>query len=138
MNTQTYIYIYIYIDLFEPLALPPFLSTDVHIRPATTDSGNVLGMLCFVCYSCQIDTRCAVLQFRILLDVNRKCANESHTGHPPLRSAACDHRLRERPGEVQGIPIIITVRGYCLDVPRFEESLNNQKQHKTIFEERGI
>ena len=28
-----------------------------------------------------------------------------------------------------------TVRGYCLDIPRFEESL---KQQKTTFEEQGI
>ena len=31
-----------------------------------------------------------------------------------------------------------SVRGYCLDIPRFEESLNNETQHNTIFEERGI
>ena len=31
-----------------------------------------------------------------------------------------------------------TVGGYCLDIPRFEESLNNEKQCKIIFEERGI
>ena len=31
-----------------------------------------------------------------------------------------------------------TVRGYCLDVPRFEESLNNEKRYKHTFEEQGI
>ena len=31
-----------------------------------------------------------------------------------------------------------TVRGYCLDIPRFEESLNNQKQYKASLEEQGI
>ena len=30
------------------------------------------------------------------------------------------------------------VRGYCLDIPRFEESLNNQKQLKHTYEEQSI
>ena len=31
-----------------------------------------------------------------------------------------------------------TLRGYCLDIPRFEESLSNQKHHEHTFEEQGI
>ena len=34
-----------------------------------------------------------------------------------------------------------TARAYCLDIPRFEESLDNQQQqqqHETAFEEQGI
>ena len=31
-----------------------------------------------------------------------------------------------------------TVRGHCLDIPRFEESLNNFTRCKQTFEEQGI
>ena len=31
-----------------------------------------------------------------------------------------------------------TLRGYHLDIPRFEESLNNRQRHKPAFEEQGV
>ena len=37
-----------------------------------------------VLFVCGSDTRCAVLQFRILLDQKGNRANESHKGHPRL------------------------------------------------------
>ena len=43
------------------------------------------------CLFCGSDTRCVVLQYRILLDRKRKGANESLRGHPPFRSEACEN-----------------------------------------------
>ena len=31
-----------------------------------------------------------------------------------------------------------TGRGRCLDIPRFEESLNNKNKHNNTFQEQGI
>ena len=46
-----------------------------------------------------------------------------------------DAEAAEAPG-AWGIPL--SVRGYSLDIPRFEESLNNRTQHNNPFEEQGI
>ena len=40
---------------------------------------------------CESDTRCAVLQYRILLDRKSKWANESLRGYPRFRSGTCDN-----------------------------------------------
>ena len=39
----------------------------------------------------EIDTRHAVLQYRIVLDRKSKWANEILRGHPPFRSEACEN-----------------------------------------------
>ena len=53
--------------------------------------------------------------------------------------AHLDVLLAERAGEIGDLgDSKNAVRGHCLDIPRFDESLNNWKQHKTTFEEQGI
>ena len=50
--------------------------------------------------------------------------------------------LRREPERIAGLPHLgdskNALRCYCLDIPRFQDSLNNQTQHKNTFEEQGI
>ena len=52
----------------------------------------------FDCFSGESDTRCAVLQYRILLVRRSNWANESFRGYPPFRSGTTYNPLEKRIG----------------------------------------
>ena len=68
-----------------------------------------------IVYSCEIDTRCAVLQFRILLDRKSKRANESLRGYPSFRSEVCENIVwSEGPGSCLLVCVVCLMYVTCI------------------------
>ena len=72
---------------------------DIVMHPVEDAVGPVFSCCLFLAlllfslavFSCESDTRCAVLQYRIIIARTSEGAKESLRGQPPFRSEACEN-----------------------------------------------